>query len=55
MTHANQKQAGECLPNPAFGFMMTLDPGGQDRDAKQGREHDCNNPRHETAMTTNKV
>ena len=44
MTHANQKQAGERLPNPAFGFMMTFDPGGQDRDAKQGREQHRDNP-----------
>ena len=44
MTHANQKQTGERLPKPAFGFMMTFDPGRQDRDAEQGREQHRDDP-----------
>src|SRR6478735_12319770 len=34
MTHADQKEAGERLSNPAFGSMMTFDPAGQDGDTK---------------------
>jgi hypothetical protein len=39
-----QKQTGERLPKPAFGFMMTFHPGRQDRDAEQGREQHRDNP-----------
>ena len=44
MTHANQKQTRERLPKAALGFMMTFDPGRQDRDAKQRREQHRDDP-----------